>query len=83
MHTQTCYDGYLFFLPDLRRIVELLTVLQEKEDVSLPKDQMEQLKQVLTSSFFNSVKEVYQHVYQTVDIAGNPEVKATATAKVS
>jgi len=31
MHTQTCYDGYLFFLPDLRRIVELLTVLQESE----------------------------------------------------
>ena len=29
MHTQTCYDGYLFFHPDLRRIVELLTVLQE------------------------------------------------------
>ena len=31
MHTQTCYDGYLFFHPDLHRIVELLTVLQESE----------------------------------------------------
>ena len=31
MHTWTCYDGFLFFLPDLRRIVELLTVLQESE----------------------------------------------------
>ena len=26
--------------------------------------------------------QVYEHVYQTVDVTGSPEVRATATAKV-
>ena len=32
--------------------------------------------------FFNFCQ-VYEHVYETVDIQGNPEVRAQATAKVS
>ena len=53
-------------------------------DGQLPKEKLSQLKQVLTSPFFNSVKEVYEHVYSTVDADGNssPELRATATAKV-
>ena len=39
-------------------------VLHTGEDTSLPKDQMKELQEVLTSSFFKSVKEVcmYLHV---------------------
>ena len=53
-------------------------------DGQLPKEKLSQLKQVLTSPFFNSVKEVYEHVYSTVDVDSNssPELRATATAKV-
>ena len=53
-------------------------------DGQLPKEKLSQLKQVLTSPFFNSVKEVYEHVYSTVDADSNssPELRATATAKV-
>ena len=54
-------------------------------DGQLPKEKLSQLKQVLTSPFFNSVKEVYEHVYSTVDADSNssPELGATATAQVS
>ena len=53
-------------------------------DGQFPKEKLSQLKQVLTSPFFNSVKEVYEHVYSTVDADSNssPELRATATAKV-
>ena len=53
-------------------------------DGQLPKETLSQLKQVLTSPFFNPVKEVYEHVYSTVDADSNssPELRATATAKV-
>jgi len=53
-------------------------------DGQLPKEKLSQLKQVLTSPFFNSVKEVYEHVYSTVDVDSNnsSELRATATAKV-
>ena len=30
----------------------------------------------------NAVREVYEHVYETVDVQGNPEIRASATAKV-
>jgi len=29
-----------------------------------------------------AVREVYEHIYETVDITGNDEVRANATAKV-
>ena len=50
----------------------------------LLKNKLSQLKQVLTSPFFNLVKEVYEHVYSMVDADSNssPELRATATAKV-
>ena len=40
------------------------------------------LQKVLQSDFCNAVREVYEHVYETVDISGPPEVRANATAKV-
>lgn len=40
------------------------------------------LQKVLQSEFCTAVREVYEHVYDTVDIAGSPEIRANATAKV-
>uniref|UniRef100_A0A1X7U0F7 PDZ domain-containing protein n=1 Tax=Amphimedon queenslandica TaxID=400682 RepID=A0A1X7U0F7_AMPQE len=68
---------------DIERIIELLGVLLEKEDTTLPKEQMGQLRQVLISSFFRQVKEVYENMYQTVETKGSPEVRAQATAKAT
>lgn len=41
------------------------------------------LQRVLQSDFLNAVREVYESVYETVDVSGNPELRANATAKVS
>ena len=41
------------------------------------------LQKVLHSDFLKAVREVYEHVYETVDITGSPEVRANATAKVT
>ena len=48
----------------------------------MPTQKLEQLQTVLQSEFLKSVREVYEHVYETVDITGSPEVAANATAKV-
>ena len=40
------------------------------------------LQRVLQSDFLNAVREVYESVYDTVDVSGNPELRANATAKV-
>lgn len=37
---------------------------------------------MLQSEFLTAVREVYEHVYETVDISGSPEIRASATAKV-
>ena len=44
---------------------------------------MAALQKVLQSEFLNAVREVYEHVYETVDVQGNPEIRASATAKVN
>ena len=43
---------------------------------------MAALQKVLQSEFLNAVREVYEHVYETVDVQGNPEIRASSTAKV-
>ena len=40
------------------------------------------LQKVLQSEFMAAVREVYENVYETVDMSGSPEVRANATAKV-
>lgn len=37
----------------------------------------------MQSDFLNAVREVYEHVYETVDIQGSPDVRASATAKAT
>ena len=48
----------------------------------VPVDKLQALQRVLESEFCTSIREVYEHVYDTVDIGGSPEVRASATAKV-
>ncbi|XP_071954915.1 protein lin-7 homolog C-like [Antedon mediterranea] len=66
---------------DVSRAIELLKGLQRSGEV--PTQKLIALQKVLESDFFNAVREVYEHVYETVDIQGNPEVRANATAKAT
>ncbi len=38
---------------------------------------------MLESDFFNAVREVYEHVYETVDYTGSADLRAAATAKAT
>lgn len=49
----------------------------------LPVAKLAALQKVLQSDFCNAVREVYEHVYETVDITGSPDIRANATAKVT
>ncbi|GAA6096606.1 protein lin-7 homolog C [Tachysurus ichikawai] len=77
---------YLRFLreilfPDISRAIELLDKLQRTGEV--PPQKLQALQRVLQSEFCNAVREVYEHVYETVDINSSPEVRANATAKAT
>uniref|UniRef100_A0A2K5PRF6 Protein lin-7 homolog n=1 Tax=Cebus imitator TaxID=2715852 RepID=A0A2K5PRF6_CEBIM len=66
---------------DICRAIELLEKLQRSGEV--PPQKLQALQRVLQSEFCNAVREVYEHVYETVDISSSPEVRANATAKVN
>ncbi|XDV18318.1 hypothetical protein PO909_024033 [Leuciscus waleckii] len=52
-------------------------------DISRAIEKLQALQRVLQSEFCNAVREVYEHVYETVDINSSPEVRANATAKAA
>uniref|UniRef100_UPI00398F0B33 protein lin-7 homolog C isoform X1 n=1 Tax=Pristiophorus japonicus TaxID=55135 RepID=UPI00398F0B33 len=64
---------------DVSRAIELLEKLQRSGEV--PPQKLQALQRVLQSEFCIAVREVYEHVYETVDINSSPEVRANATAK--
>ncbi|XP_077994663.1 protein lin-7 homolog C [Glandiceps talaboti] len=66
---------------DVRRAIELLENLQKTGQV--PSQKLAALQKVLQSEFFTAVREVYEHVHETVDISGSPEIRANATAKAT
>uniref|UniRef100_A0A0V0G8J4 Protein lin-7 homolog n=3 Tax=Triatominae TaxID=70999 RepID=A0A0V0G8J4_TRIDM len=66
---------------DLARAVELLEKLQKSGEVPVTK--IAALQKVLQSDFLNAVREVYEHVYETVDVSGSQDVRASATAKAT
>lgn len=66
---------------DITDAIKLIEELQRKS--LLPSEKLAELKSVLQSDFFNAVKEVYKHVHETVDIPGNPDTVAAATAKAT
>lgn len=49
---------------------------------SFPNAKLAALQKVLQSDFCTAVREVYEHIYETVDVSGSVEVRANATAKV-
>uniref|UniRef100_A0A914C3L1 Protein lin-7 homolog n=1 Tax=Acrobeloides nanus TaxID=290746 RepID=A0A914C3L1_9BILA len=67
---------------DIQRINELITHLTKTGEVVSPR--LLTLQGVLQSPFFNAVREVYEHVYNSaLDIEGPPELRANAAAKAS
>lgn len=66
---------------DVQRAIELLDTLQESG--GFPNAKLAALQKVLSSEFFTAVREVYEHVYETVDLSGSVEVRANATAKAT
>ncbi|XP_022790416.1 protein lin-7 homolog C-like [Stylophora pistillata] len=66
---------------DVNRAIELIEKLRSSGEI--PPKKLEALQKVLQSEFCNAIREVYEHVYETVDIQGNPEVRAQATAKAT
>uniref|UniRef100_A0A087XAE3 Protein lin-7 homolog n=1 Tax=Poecilia formosa TaxID=48698 RepID=A0A087XAE3_POEFO len=65
---------------DVCRVIELLDRLQRTGELPPPK--LQALQRVLQSKFCAAIREVYEQLYDTLDIAGGPEVRAQATAKV-
>ncbi|XP_043288086.1 protein lin-7 homolog C [Venturia canescens] len=66
---------------DVKRSIELLDKLQKGGEI--PSTKLATLQKVLQSDFLNAVREVYEHVYETVDIQGSQDVRASATAKAT
>ncbi|KAL3307995.1 Protein lin-7 C [Cichlidogyrus casuarinus] len=66
---------------DIDRVVELLEYLQKCPDLQPTK--LAALQRILQSEFCCLVRDVYSHIYQTVDIGGSDEIKASATAKAT
>ena len=74
---------YFYCVIDVKRACELLEKLQKSKYCGeVPATKLAALQKVLQSEFLNAVREVYEHVYETVDVQGNPEIRASATAKV-
>ncbi|XP_046552381.1 LOW QUALITY PROTEIN: protein lin-7 homolog C-like [Haliotis rubra] len=66
---------------DINRAIELLDVLQRSGD--FPAQKLVALQKILQSDFLTAVREVYENVYETVDMSGSPEIRANATAKAT
>uniref|UniRef100_A0A8C5DMI6 Uncharacterized protein n=1 Tax=Gouania willdenowi TaxID=441366 RepID=A0A8C5DMI6_GOUWI len=63
------------------RVIELLDRLQRTGELPPPK--LQALQRVLQSKFCAAIREVYEQLYDTLDIVGGPEVRAQATAKAT
>uniref|UniRef100_A0A3Q3F138 Protein lin-7 homolog n=1 Tax=Kryptolebias marmoratus TaxID=37003 RepID=A0A3Q3F138_KRYMA len=66
---------------DVCRVIELLDRLQRTGELPPPK--LQALQRVLQSKFCVAIREVYEQLYDTLDIVGGPEVRAQATAKAT
>ncbi|XP_051684783.1 protein lin-7 homolog B isoform X1 [Oryctolagus cuniculus] len=66
---------------DVSRAVELLERLQRSGE--LPPQKLQALQRVLQSRFCSAIREVYEQLYDTLDIAGSAEIRAHATAKAT
>ena len=65
-------DEPLSLSTDIKRACELLEKLQKSKYCGeVPATKLAALQKVLQSEFLNAVREVYEHIYETVDIEGN------------
>merc|ERR1712003_240843 len=77
-------EGGLTLSRDIRRACQLLEKLQKSKYCGeVPATKLAALQKVLQSEFLNAVREVYEHVYETVDVEGSPDIRASATAKAT
>ena len=69
-------DGNLTLSRDIRRACQLLEKLQKSKYCGeVPATKLAALQKVLQSEFLNAVREVYEHVYETVDVEGSPDIR--------
>lgn len=66
---------------DIKRSIELLEKLQMSGEI--PATKLAALQKVLQSDFLNAVREVYEHIYETVEVQGSQDLRASATAKAT
>ncbi|KAJ8686365.1 hypothetical protein QAD02_022159, partial [Eretmocerus hayati] len=66
---------------DIKRSIELLDKLQKSGEI--PATKLAALQKVLQSDFLNAIREVYEHIYDTVDVQGSQDLRASATAKAT
>ncbi|CAF1034634.1 unnamed protein product [Adineta steineri] len=66
---------------DIERAIVLLDRLRTTSEI--PEAKLTELQRIFQSDFFHAVREVYEKIYETVDISGSPEVRANATAKAT
>ncbi|XP_029441195.1 protein lin-7 homolog B isoform X1 [Rhinatrema bivittatum] len=66
---------------DVSRAIELLERLQRSGE--LPPHKLQALQRVLQSKFCSAIREVYEQLYDTLDITGSAEIRAHATAKAT
>ena len=66
---------------DIQRAIVLIDRLRTTSEIPEPK--LLELQRILQSDFFHAVLEVYEKIYDTVQLTGSPEVRANATAKAT
>lgn len=66
---------------DIERAIGLIDRLRATSEI--PEAKLTELQRILQSDFFHAVREVYEKIYDTVQITGSPEVRANATAKAT
>ena len=63
---------------DIKRACELLEKLQKSKYCGeVPATKLAALQKVLQSDFLTAVREVYEHIYETVDIEGGQGMRHT------
>ncbi|CAF3461997.1 unnamed protein product [Rotaria socialis] len=66
---------------DVERAIALIDRLRTTSEI--PAEKLSELQRILQSDFFHAVLEIYEKIYETVQITGSPEVRANATAKAT
>ena len=79
--SSTGEDNPLNLEKDVERAIVLLDRLRTTSEI--PETKLTELQRIFQSDFFRAVMEVYEKIYETVQISGSPEVRANATAKAT